>query len=80
MKRTRQRAARAGIGGLVARTNDHAEFLHARAGGLLEDDLQGGLRLALRVDQHLEGQRALAGIGGGDEGFADFHGGGDRPA
>jgi hypothetical protein len=75
-----ERAAGAGIGGFVAGAHDHAEFLDAGAGRLLQDDLQGGLRLALLVDQHLERQGALAGIGGGDEGFANFHGGGVRRA
>ena len=74
-----QRPAGAGIGGLVARADDHANSSTPASGGFLEDDLQGGLRFALLVNQHLERQRALPGIGRGDEGFADFHGMGLGP-
>ena len=75
-----QRAARAGVGGLVARAYHHAKLLDASGGGFLENDLQGGFRFALLVDQHLQGQFALPGIGRSDEGFSDFHGGGGGAA
>jgi hypothetical protein len=67
-------SAGGGVGGFVARADHHAELLDTGGGGLLENDLEGGFRFALLVDQHLEGQGALAGIGSGDEGFSDFHG------
>ena len=67
-------AAGFGVGGFVAGADDDAEFLDAGAGGLLEDDLEGGFRFALLVDERLEREGALARIRGGDEGFADGHG------
>jgi hypothetical protein len=70
-----QSATCCAVGGLIAWADHHAELLDARGGGLFEDDLKGGFCLALLVDQHLKGQAALPWAGGGDEGFADFHGG-----
>ena len=75
-----QPAAGVGVGRLVAGADDHPKFLHPRVCGLLQRDLQGGLRLTLLVDEDLQRQGALPGVGGGDEGFADFHGGGRADA
>ena len=69
-----QRAAGLGVGRLVAWADDHAKFLDPGARGFLEDDLEGGLGFALLVDEGLQRKRALAGVGCGDEGFADGHG------
>ena len=49
-------------------------LLDAGARGFLEYDLEGGLGFALLVDEGLQRKRALAGVGCGDEGFADGHG------
>ena len=75
-----QGAAGVGVGRLVAWADDDAELLDAGAGGLLQNYLQGGFGFAVLIDQGLQRQRALAGIGGGDEDFADSHGRGNARA
>jgi hypothetical protein len=69
-----QTPAGIGVRTLIARTDHDPELLDAGAGGFLEDDLERGFRFARRIDQRLQGQRALAGIGGGDKDFSDLHG------
>jgi hypothetical protein len=70
-----ERPAGFGVRRFVAGADDHAKFLDAGAGGLLEHDLERGLRFALLVDEGLQRERALAGVGSGDERFANGHGG-----
>lgn len=66
-------AAGLGVGGFVAGTNDDAKLFDAGVGGFFEDELQGSFRFAVRIDERLERKGALARVGGGDEGFANFH-------
>ena len=63
-----------GVGLAVARADDDADFLHVRTGGFIEDDAQRGTLDAVPVDKGLKGEGALVPPGGGDDGFADFHG------
>ena len=69
-----ERAAGLGVGRLVAWADDDAKFLDPGPSGFLENDLEGGLGFALLVDEGLQWQGALAGVGCGDEGFAYGHG------
>ena len=71
-----QGAAGLGVSGFVAGADDDAELLDPGAGGFLEHDLKGGFRFSVLIHQRLERQGALAGIGGGDEGFRIGLGGG----
>ena len=85
MKRTRDRnppqaSARFRIRLLVTGTHHDGKLLDPGARRFLEDDLQGGLRFAGRVDQRLQRQRALTGIGGSDEDFSNSHERGDANA
>jgi len=49
---------------------DDQAFLDAGCGGFLRQNPQGGLRLAVPVDQGLERQRPLVRSRGGDDSFA----------
>jgi len=69
---------RSGGGGkrrLIARGNNQADFLDAGVQDFLQQDGEGGFGLAVAVHERLERQAALVPAGGGDDSFADFHGG-----
>jgi hypothetical protein len=61
--------------GFVARKNDDADLLDARAAGFGDLDGQDGFLGSVAIDKGLEGEPALLGSGGGDDGFRDFHDG-----
>jgi hypothetical protein len=61
------------IGFLVTRTYDYANLLDSGAGHFLQDDLKGGLRRPIPVNQGLEWQSSLGLSGCGDDRFLDFH-------
>jgi hypothetical protein len=67
-------AGGAGIGGLVARANHHADFLHARIQDFLDDDAQGGFLDSIAVHNRLQGQGALSLSSGRYDRFLDLHG------
>jgi hypothetical protein len=60
---------------LIARGNHQTDFLDAGMQDFFEQDGEGGFELAVAVHERLERQTALVPAGGGDDSFADFHGG-----
>src|ERR1043166_3111686 len=73
-----QSTAGLGIPRLVAGTHHDAELIDAGAGRLLEHDLKGGLRLARRINERLQRQRALPWVCRGDQDFSHSHRAGIR--
>jgi len=59
--------------GLVAGTNDDRDLLNAGGGDFPGENGEGGLGLAVAINERLEGERALGFSGGGDDGSSDFH-------
>src|ERR1035438_8710413 len=60
-----------GVARLVAGPDHHADLLDIGSEGLLDQDAEHGLLLPVAIDQGLQGQRALALAGGGDDSFLD---------
>ena len=63
---------------LVAGRNHDGDLLDARAEHFLDDDGERAFRDAITIHERLEGQAALAFACGGDDGFSDFHDGGNN--
>ena len=60
--------------GLIARSDHQPDFLDAGLEDFLQQDGEGGFGLAVTVHQPLQRHAALFPAGGGDDGFANFHG------
>ena len=67
-------AGGSGIGRLVSRADDHADFLDAGREDFLNENPQRGLGDAVAVHQGLQGKGPLSLASGGDNSFLDFHG------
>jgi hypothetical protein len=68
-------ARRLGIGFAVAGADDDGDLLNPRASGFVQDDAERGTLHAVAIDECLEWDGVLVPPGGGDNGFANFHGG-----
>ena len=60
-------------GVLITGRNDEHDILGTSGDGFLDDDLDGRLRLAVAIDETLEGKGSLVFTGGCDDGFGNFH-------
>ncbi len=69
------RARGLAVEAVVAGGNDDGDFLDAAGEDFLEDDGEGGFGTAIAVHERLEGKPPLVVAGGGDDGFAEVHGG-----
>jgi hypothetical protein len=66
-------AGRRSVGLLVAGTNDHADFINARAYDLLNDDLERRFLDSITIHESLKGKTILVPPSRGNDCLADFH-------
>jgi hypothetical protein len=66
-------------GGLVTGPHDDAHLVRTSGHGLFDDDLEGGLRDAVAIDEALQGKALLVASGGRNDGAFDFHDGAPVP-
>jgi hypothetical protein len=64
-----------GVGVAVAGVDDDGEFLHVRAEGFFDEDLERGFGQAVAINELLEGDGSLVFPGRGDDGLSDLHAG-----
>lgn len=62
-----------GVGRGIARSDHEDQVFNAGLQDLFGEDLQGGLRGAIPVNEGLEGEGPLMGTSGGDEGLLNLH-------
>ena len=68
------RSGGSGVGDLITGTNDYCNFFDTGGGDFICKNGKCGSRNSVTIDESLEGEGALGLPGGGDHGFADFHG------
>jgi len=68
------RTGRGDVGIPVAGGNDEGDLVDIGPGNFIENDDERGFRLAIAIDEALEGEMALLAARRGDNSFGDFHG------